>query len=92
MPLSALAPIVASYTWSRCIDYGSSTYPLDNSFGTVEPYNRPPYTFNRTQNLMVNAFVLVAVSSEQTGVAMAVGQRHPRFHRASVQRRARTER
>jgi hypothetical protein len=49
----------ASYTWSRCIDDGSSTYPLENSFGITDPYDRAldrgSCAFNRTQNLVVNA-------------------------------------
>jgi hypothetical protein len=49
----------ASYTWSRCTDDGSSTYPLENSFGITDPYDRAldraPCAFNRTQNLVVNA-------------------------------------
>ena len=49
----------ASYSWSRCIDDGSSTYPLENSFGITDPYDRGldrgPCAFNRTQNLVVNA-------------------------------------
>ena len=49
----------ASYSWSKCIDDGSSTYPLENSLGTTDPYDRAldrgPCAFNRTQNLVVNA-------------------------------------
>jgi hypothetical protein len=48
----------ASYSWSKCTDDGSSTYPLENSFGTTDPYDRAldrgPCAFNRTQNLVVN--------------------------------------
>lgn len=48
-----------SYTWSKCIDEGSATYPLENSFGVSNPYNRHldqgPCAFNRTQNLAINA-------------------------------------
>lgn len=49
----------ASYTWSKCLDDGSSTYPVENSYGITDPYDRAldrgPCTFNRTQNLVVNA-------------------------------------
>ena len=49
----------ASYSWSKCLDDGSSTYPLENSFGITDPYDRAldrgPCAFNRTQNLVVNA-------------------------------------
>ena len=49
----------AAYSWSKCIDDGSSTYPLENSFGITDPYDRAldraPCPFNRTQNLVVNA-------------------------------------
>ena len=48
-----------SYTWSRCTDDGSSTYPLENAFGIADPYDRAmdraSCAFNRTQNLVVNA-------------------------------------
>ena len=49
----------ASYSWSTCRDDGSSTYPLENSFGITDPYDRAldraPCAFNRAQNLVVNA-------------------------------------
>ena len=49
----------ASYSWSRCTDDGSSTYPVENSFGITDPYDRAldrgPCAFNRTQNLVINA-------------------------------------
>jgi hypothetical protein len=49
----------ASYSWSRCVDDGSSTYPLENSFGIEDPYDRAldrgPCAFNRAQNLVINA-------------------------------------
>ncbi len=48
-----------SYSWSRCTDDGSSTYPLENSFGVTDPYDRrldrAPCAFSRTQNLVLNA-------------------------------------
>ena len=49
----------ASYSWSKCLDDGSSTYPLENSYGITDPYDRQldrgPCAFSRTQNLVVNA-------------------------------------
>jgi hypothetical protein len=49
----------ASYSWSRCIDDGSATYPLEDSFGASNPFDRRldrgPCAFNRSQNLAVNA-------------------------------------
>jgi hypothetical protein len=51
--------VQASYTWSHCIDDGSATYPLENSFGDSNPYDRlldrGPCAFSRNQNLAVNA-------------------------------------
>jgi hypothetical protein len=48
-----------SYSWSRCVDDGSATYPLEDSFGLSNPFNRSlnrgPCAFNRSQNLAVNA-------------------------------------
>lgn len=51
--------VQVSYSWSRCIDDGSSTYPLENSYGTADPYNRGldrgPCSLSRTQNPVANA-------------------------------------
>jgi hypothetical protein len=48
-----------SYSWSKCIDDGSATYPLENSFGDSNPYDRSvdrgPCAFSRNQILAVNA-------------------------------------
>jgi hypothetical protein len=48
-----------SWSWSRCVDDGSATYPLENSFGVSNPYDRKldlgPCAFNRTRNLAINA-------------------------------------
>lgn len=55
----AVLQMQASYSWSKCIDDGSATYPLENSFGVANPYDRSldrgPCAFNRTQNLAINA-------------------------------------
>jgi hypothetical protein len=49
----------ASWSWSKCIDDGSATYPLENSYGVSDPNDRQmdrgPCTFSRTQNLVINA-------------------------------------
>ena len=48
-----------SWSWSKCVDDGSATYPLENSFGVSNPYDRSldlgPCAFNRTRNLSINA-------------------------------------
>ena len=48
----------ASYSWSRCVDIGSSSGPQEGSYGVTDPYDqsldRGPCAFNRSQNITVN--------------------------------------
>jgi TonB dependent receptor len=55
--------VQVSYAWSRCVDIGSVSGPLEGSLSVTNPYDqsldRGPCAFNRTQNLAANALYLL---------------------------------
>lgn len=50
--------VQASYSWSRCVDIGSASGPLEASYGVTNPYDqsldRGSCAFNRSQNITAN--------------------------------------